>query len=213
MSSMSSDRRRDALAETALNLVGGRKRTKLASVRSSPGAYFALGAVATFLSLVLLRGQYDLAALSLIISTWIVVPLMVFTDRLSFDGRTISRRGVIALLSRIIRRRTAAIATAEIEGIEVSALRTLRRGGSVRYRYRVEVIAHQGTLAFLSGGKSFRQMTAYLLPGIPDAKLDARALELRDHLEDSKVLRSQVQQLGIASTTVLDASDLTARGR
>src|SRR5713226_2802473 len=182
MSSTSSDRMRDALAETALNLAVDRKRTNLASVRSSPGAYFALAAVATFLSLVLLRGQYDLAALTLIISTWIVVPLMVLTDRLSFDGQTLSRRGVIAILSRIIRGRIVAIAIAEIEGIEVSALRTLRRGGSVRYRYRVEITALQKTLAFSSGGKNFRQMIRYLLPAIPEVKLDARALELRDHL-------------------------------
>jgi len=213
MSSMSSDRIRDALTDTALKVSAGNKRTNLASVRSSPGAYLALAAVATFLSLVLLRGQYDFAALALIISTWIAVPLLVLTDRLNFDGQTLSRRGLIAALSRIVRGRTIRIAIDEIEGIEISALRTLRRGGSVRYRYRVEVTADQMALVFSSGGKKFRRMTGQLLPVMPDAKLDARALELRDHLVDPKRLRSEAKQLGIASTMVLDASDLTAHGK
>src|SRR5262249_29260394 len=120
---------------------------------------------------------------------------------------------LIAALSRIVRGRTVRITIDEIEGIEISALRTLRRGGSVRYRFRVEVTGDQTALVFSSGGKKFRRMTRHLLPLMPDAKLDARALELRDHLLDPKLLRSEVKHLGIASTAVLDASDLTAHGK
>ncbi len=213
MSSLSSEQIREALADAAVKSTGAGKRRKLASVRSSPGAYFSVGALATFLSLILLRGHYETAALFLSIATWTVVPVLVFTDRLSFDGQVLSRSGLISRLSGIILGHSLSIALSDVEAIQVSALRTLRRGGSVRYRYRVEVTANQTALVFSSGGRRFREILRYLLPAIPEAKMDARAAELREHLHDPGMLNAEVQQLGIASTIVLDASDLAASAR
>jgi len=213
MSSTSSDRVREALAEAALERAGTGKAKKLAGVRGSPGSYFAMAAVTTFLSLILLRGEHEFAALVLILGTWVTVPVLVFTDRISFNGRVLSRRGLVATLSRLARRREPMIALADVERVEINALRTLRRGGSVRYRYRIEVSGNDIALAFSSGGQNFRDMVRCLLPRIPDAKLDARALELRDHLPSPKAVRMEARQLGIAPPAVLDASDLAARGR
>ncbi len=213
MTSLSSEQIREALADAAVKSTGAGKRRKLASVRSSPGAYFSVGALATFLSLILLRGHYETAALFLSIATWTVVPVLVFTDRLSFDGQVLARSGLIARLSGIILGHSLSIALNDVEAIQVSALRTLRRGGSVRYRYRVEVTANQTALVFSSGGRRFREILRYLLPAIPEAKMDARAAELREHLQDPGMLSAEVQQLGIASTIVLDASDLAASAR
>src|ERR1700746_1776164 len=103
MTSLSSEQLREALADAAVKSAGAGKRRKLASIRSSPGAYFSLGALTTFLSLILLRGHYETTALFLSIATWTVVPLLVFTDRLSFDGQVLARGGLIAILSGIIR--------------------------------------------------------------------------------------------------------------
>jgi tetratricopeptide (TPR) repeat protein len=210
-STSSSEQIRSALAGSALGRAKNRKRVKVASVRSSPGGYFAVAAVATFASLVLLRSEYDLAALGLIIGTWTATPLLLLTDRVSFDGEFLSRRGLVAALSRLVRGTSTRVALNDIERVEINALRTLRRGGSVRYRYRVEIAGGAQNLIFASGGKNFRNMATALLPRISNVKLDARALELRDHLTDRKTLRADVAQLGIASTAVLEASDLTAR--
>src|SRR5215510_9618807 len=114
-------------------------RRKLASVRMSPGGYFALGAIMTFAALVCLRTQRDLLALILISTTWTLVPLLVITDRLSFDGKILKVTGLGALPRRLFRRRALKIAIADIERVDVTSLRTLRRGGNVRYRYRVEI--------------------------------------------------------------------------
>lgn len=203
----------ELLAESGPDRMADGKLSKLASVRVSPGAYFATAAVTTFVSLLLLRAENDLGALITIVCTWTIVPLLVLTDRIHFDGRALSRRGAVAWLSRLIFGRTQRIALDEIERVEVHALRTLRRGGSVRYRYRIEITGNRVVLVFASAGSSFRKMVRSLLPRIAEAKLDARAVELRDHLVDPAAVRAEIKQLGIAPTVVLEAGDLAARGR
>jgi len=213
MSFNAPDRVREGLAETGQGRSAGNKMPRLASVRVSPGAYFATAAVTTFVALLLLRAQNDLGALIVIVSTWTIVPLLVLTDRIHFDGRGLSRRGVVAALTRLISGRPQRIALDEIERVEVHALRTLRRAGSVRYRYRIEITGNGVALVFASAGANFRAMARSLLPRISEAKLDARAIELRDHLVDPAAVRAEVKQLGIAPSAVLEAGELTARGK
>ena len=182
-------------------------------IRVSPGGYFALGALLTFVAVTLLRTQQDLAALILITATWILTPILVATDRLYFNGETLTRSGLVPLFSRVIRGRRAQLSIRDIESIEVATVRTLRRGGSVRYRYSVEVSGRGQTFVFASGGKKFRQMVHALLPIVADQKLDARASELRDYLCDLKELNQQVAELEIATDAVLGAMDDRARAR
>ncbi len=188
-------------------------RKKLASVRMSPGGYLAVGAIMTFIALVCLRTQRDLLALILVSGTWILVPLLVFTDRLSFDGVTLKRSGFGTLPRRIFQRKLLRIPVAEIEKIEVTSLRTLRRGGNVRYRYRVEVSGSDAAVSFASGGRQFRRMIQALLPQIGEHKLDARACELRDHLVDARAARSEATRLGIAPALVLENAAEAAEKR
>jgi tetratricopeptide (TPR) repeat protein len=202
---------REVLAEQARAKAPARRK-KLAGVRLSPGGYFALAAVATFIALVCLRTQHELIALILVSVTWTMIPLIVLSDRLSFDGSVLSRNGIAAIIGRLVRGQEQSIAVEDIERVEVTTLRTLRRGGNVRYRYRVEVSAAGISLVFASGGKAFRKMVRSLLPLIADHKLDARSLELRDHLTELKSLREQCQRLGIAPVSVL-AETRTTRAR
>lgn len=190
------------MEQRSRSLAAGRK--KLASVRMSPGGYLAVGAIMTFAALVCLRTQHDLLALILVSGTWTLVPLLVFTDRLSFDGVTLKRSGFGTLPRRIFQRNLLRIAVADIEKIEVTSLRTLRRGGNVRYRYRVEVAGSDSAVSFASGGRQFRRMIQVLLPQIGEHKLDARACELRDHLVDARAARSEATRLGIAPALVLE---------
>lgn len=192
---------------------GAARRRKLVSVRISPGGYLAVAAILTFAALVCLRTHRELLALGLITAAWTIIPVLVMTDRLSFDGAILYRTGMSALATRIFRRGAAAIAIADIERVEVTSLRTLRRGGNVRYRYRVEIISNDSVLAFASGGTKFRRMIQTLLPAIPESKLDARACELRDHLVDARAVRAEAERLGIASAVVLENAREAAEKR
>lgn len=183
---------------------------KLASIRVSSAGYLAFAAVMTFTALVCLRTHRDLPALVIVFSTWTTIPLLIFTDRLSFDGRTLRRSGLSALVQRTLLRRALQITIEDIERVEVSSVRTLRRGGNVRYRYRVDVVAGEAALTFASGF-NFRRMVRALLTRVDEHKLDGRACELRDHLIDPKAVRAEADRLGVASSAVLENANEAAR--
>lgn len=189
------------------------KRDVVASIRVSPGGYFALGALLTFVSIILVRANRDLAALLLVTSTWVVIPVLVVTDRLYFDGITLFRSGLLPLFERLVRGRRPWLTVEEVERVEVGAVRTLRRGGTVRYRYRIEISGKTRNFVFASGSRRFREMVHAVLPRMIDEKLDARARELRDYLCDPKELQKQVRELGVATPSVLESADETARHR
>jgi tetratricopeptide (TPR) repeat protein len=195
---------REALAETTRRQSASAKPVKLARVRISAGGYLAVAAFLTFASLVCLRTNRDLLALTLIVGTWTIIPVLILTDRISFDGKRLWRTGPFAWFSRLVRGRREGLSVEDIERVEIATLRTLRRGGNVRYRFRIEINGKGLSFAFSSGGKEFRRMAQTLLPQIPDYKLDACACELRDHLKDTKTVRAEAARLGIAPTAVLD---------
>jgi hypothetical protein len=207
-----SNQLREVLAEKRGRSTTGAGQ-KLVSVRMSPGGYLAVAAILTFVALICLRTQRDLLALVLISVTWTLMPLFVLTDRLSFDGSTLRRTGLSALPRRILRRASLRIAVADVERVEVTSMRTLRRGGNVRYRYRVEISASESAVSFASGSRQFRRMVQALLPRIAEHKLDARACELRDHLVDPRAVRSESDRLGIASASVLENAEEAAEKR
>jgi len=204
LSDSSQNQLREVLVDTARGHVAPAKRKKLAGIRVSPGGYFAVAALLTFAALLCLRNHRDLTALALAAGTWTIIPLLVLTNRLSFDGHTISRTGLAALLMKLVRGRTQNLSVDEVERVEVATLRTLRRGGKVRYRYRVEIAGKGSSFVLASGGQEFRQMVRLLLPLIGDFKMDARAGELRDHLAEAKAVRAEAAKLGVASNLVLE---------
>jgi tetratricopeptide (TPR) repeat protein len=179
------------------------RRTRLASVRVSPGGYLAVSCILTFAAALLVRAEYDWSALISIALAWIITPLLAYTDRISFDGHELSRRGLVPLLARFIRGRDLRLSIEEIERVETSAVRTLRRNGRVRYRYRSEVSGRGSRFIFASGGNAYRQMVRTLFPLLGYDKVDARSSELRDYLTDSHTLRLNLELLRIASPDVL----------
>lgn len=203
----------EVLRETPRARAATSKRVSTIGIRVSPGGYFALAALLTFVAVILLRTQKDLAALTLVTATWVLTPILVATDRLYFDGEILSRSGLLPLLSRVFRTRRPEVSISDVESVEVATVRTLRRGGSVRYRYSVEVSGHGQSFVFASGGRKFRQMAQALLPHVAEQKLDARATELRDYLCDPKELNTQLADLEIATDAVLGAVDDHARRR
>ena len=129
-----------ALTEVAKQREQPRKRLPLASVRVSPGSYLAAASVLTFGSALLLRSERDLWALAAIGVAWLIIPILALTDRIEFDGEYLSRRGPVPFLWRLIGGRQKRLRVADFERVDTQALRTLRRGGRVRYRYRTQIV-------------------------------------------------------------------------
>lgn len=182
------------------------RRTRLASVRVSSGGYLAAASALTFIALLLLRAELDWEAMVVVACAWLVTPLLAFTDRITFDGLQLSRRGIVPSVKKLLGLRSHTLRADDIERVETSAVRTLRRGGRVRYRYRSEVTGRGVSLIFASGGERYRRMVRVLFPLLADEKLDTRSSELRDYLASSQTLGITLNHLRIASTEVLDAA-------
>lgn len=197
-----------ALTEVAREREHPRDGHCLASVRVSPGSYLAAASVLTFGSALLLRSEQDILALAVLGLAWLVVPALAFTDRVEFDGRVLSRRGPAPFIQRLIAGRQKQLRIEDFERVDTQALRTLRRRGRVRYRYRTQVNGKNTEFTFASGGRSYREMISQLLPRLHQDKLDLRTLELRDYLCDPKVLNREVEALHLASIDVIDSATL-----
>jgi tetratricopeptide (TPR) repeat protein len=197
-----------ALTEVARGRERQRKGLRLASVRVSPGSYLAAASVLTFSSALLLRSERDLSALAVVAVAWLLIPILALTDRLEFDGQFLVRRGPGPFLWRLIAGRQKELSVPEFEKVDTQAVRTLRRGGRVRYRYRTLIVGKNTEFAFASGGRSYREMVRQLFPLIHQDKLDLRTMELRDYLCEPKPLNREADSLQLASVDVLDGAIL-----
>jgi tetratricopeptide (TPR) repeat protein len=197
-----------ALTEVAKERGQPQKGLRLASVRVSPGSYLAAASVLTFGSALLLRIENDLLALAAVAVAWLIIPVLALTDRLEFDGNFLSRRGPAPFLLRLFARRQKRLNIADFERVDTQALRTLRRGGRVRYRYRTQITGKNSVFTFASGGRAYREMVRHLFPLIHHDKLDLRTLELRDYLCDPKTLNRDIESLHLAPADVLDGATL-----
>lgn len=197
-----------ALTEVARERDYPREGRRLASVRVSPGSYLAVASVLTFGSALFLRSGQDLVALAMLGLAWLVTPILAFTDRIEFDGRVLSRRGPAPFIQRLIAGRHKQLRIDDFERVDTQALRTIRRRGRVRYRYRTQINGKNTEFTFASGGRSYRKMIGQLLPRLHQDKLDLRTLELRDYLCDPKMLNREVDGLHLASVDVLDRANL-----
>jgi tetratricopeptide (TPR) repeat protein len=190
----------------------GRLKT-VASVRISPGGYLAVASILTFGSVLLLRAEDDIWALAALATAWILIPVLAFADRVVFDGQSLTRRGPVPFLSRLISGRRQRLSLAEIERVDTNAVRTLRRGGRVRYRYRSQVSGRGISFVIASGGKRYRTMVRELFRHIPDPKLDSRSRELRDYLCEPGAFAGDIKALSLASPAVLDNAIADLRNR
>ncbi|MCU1267520.1 MAG: hypothetical protein JWM21_3838 [Acidobacteria bacterium] len=202
-----------ALAEAVKQREKAGRLKPLASVRVSPGAYLAAASILTFGSVLLLRVESDVWALLALIAAWFLMPALALTDRLVFDGRALTRRGPLPFLFHIVSGRRQQLSISDIERVDTNAVRTLRRGGSVRYRYRTQVVGRGLSLVLASGGKSYRRMVHELFPLIPELKIDARTRELRDYLCEPGSFAHEIQMLGLASPVVLDNAMADVKNR
>src|SRR5215217_3372094 len=181
-----------------------RKISTIASVRVSPGPYLALASVVTFVAALMLRANYDAAALILIATAWLVIPVFAMSDRIAFDGTSLRRQGPIPSLLHLLFSYRNQLSIDDFETVETQAVRTLRRGGRVRYRYRTQITGKGKEFVIVSGGHYHRQFVRELFPLIHESKLDNRSRDLRDYLNDPSFLNRKSQLSQLASSDILD---------
>jgi tetratricopeptide (TPR) repeat protein len=141
--------------------------------------------------------------------------VLALTDRIAFDGAVLVRRGLMPLLHQLVSGQRQQLCVADFERVDTNAVRTLRRGGRVRYRYRSQIAGKGADFVLASGGAGYRQMVQQLFPLIHNDKLDLRTRDLRDYLCDPKLLRVELQTLQLASSDVLEnaTSDIKLGGK
>ena len=183
------------------------KRPSIASVRASTGPYLAVASVITFLAALLLRAQYDALAFSLIVVAWLIVPVLAVTDRIVFDRVSLRRQGPLASFLNLLTGFRKQLIVDDFETVETQAVRTLRRGGSVRYRYRTQISGKGKQFVIVSGGRDYRKMVRELFPLIHENKLDGRTRDLRDYLNDPHFLERKAQLSQLASSDILDVTE------
>ena len=196
-----------ALTEVARERDRPRKGVRLASVRVSPGSYLAAASVLTFVSALLLRSERDLLALLLVAIAWLVIPLLALTDHIEFDGQFLVRRGPLPFLLRHLFSSHKELGVPDFEKVDTHAVRTMRRGGRVHYRYRTQIVGKNNEFNFASGGRGYRRMVRQLFPLIHPDKLDLRSIELRDYLCEPKPLNNEAQSLQLASADLLEGAN------
>jgi len=193
-----------SLADAAKERSRPGKRVFVASVRVSPGAYLVVSSVLTFSAGLLLRSEQDGWALLAIVVAWTLLPGLALTDKIAFDGKSLVRRGVMPFLLQLVSGRRQQLSVAEVERVDTNAVRTLRRGGRVHYRYRSQITGRGTGFVFASGGRRYRKMVQRLFPLIHDDKIDLRTRELRDYLCDPKSINRDLDWLKLAPSDVLD---------
>ena len=98
------------------------------------------------------------------------------------------------------------LAVDDFETVETQAVRTLRRGGRVRYRYRTQITGKGKEFVIVSGGRDYRKLVRELFPLIHESKLDNRSRDLRDYLNDPSFLNRKTQLSQLASSDLLDVT-------
>lgn len=179
---------------------------KACSVRVSPGSYLAALFLLTFFSGFLFYLEFDLSGTIVFCSAWLILPLLAWFDRIVFNGKRVYRTGLIPGVWGWFNRQVRHLKISDIERVETQALRAIRRGGEVYYRYRSQIQGKGASFTTASGGGSYRALVSLLFPLLPEDKLDTRSLELRDYLTDPKRINHKAERLRLPSTEVLENS-------
>ena len=179
---------------------------KSASIRVSPNNYFIVLFLATFFSAFLIYLEIDWAAILLFGAAWLFLPVLLWSDRIIFDGKRLVRTGFLPRTWSWLNNSRNRLKITDIEQVETQALRALKRGGNVFYRYRTSVEGKGLRFAFASGGEDYRRMIGNLFSVVSENTLDNRSIELRDYLSEPKETLMKAEFERIPSAEVLEDS-------
>ncbi|HLM02602.1 MAG TPA: tetratricopeptide repeat protein [Pyrinomonadaceae bacterium] len=179
---------------------------KTSGIRVSPNSYFVAVFLATFGAAFFIYLQMDFAGFLAIVVGWLVVPSLLVTDKIIFDGENLSRTGIVPVFWAWVNRQPGKLSVGDIAQVETQALRALKRGGNVFYRYRTSVTGKGLTFTFASGGEDYRRMVRALFFRLNEDALDNRSIELRDYLNEPKETLMKAEFARLPSTEVLENS-------
>lgn len=186
--------------------LGANSRVHSASVRVSPNSYFIAFFLTLFFTALAVYLELDAVAAVLSVFAFLVLPSLAWSDRVVFDGQNISRTGIVPRLWNRLNRENFALRLHDIEQVETQAVRTIKHGGTIYYRYRTTVYGRHKRFVFASGGEDYRRLIGLLFPQIFIDALDNRSIELRDYLAEPKNILLKAESLNIPSTEVLEDS-------
>ncbi|CAN5799474.1 hypothetical protein BH20ACI4_BH20ACI4_01470 [soil metagenome] len=181
-------------------------REKPISIRVSPNSYIAALFLAAFFSALLLYLHYDIWGILLFGLSWLIFPFLLWSDRITFDGKRITRTGFLPRAWANVNNSRFRLKISEIEQVETHAMRALKRGGNVFYRYRTSIRGKGLDFVFPSGGEEYRRMIHTILPQLSENMLDNRSIELRDYLAEPKETLMKAEFARIPSAEVLENS-------
>jgi tetratricopeptide (TPR) repeat protein len=176
------------------------------SVRSSPHSYIAAVFGFTYFAAFLLYLEYDVAASLALFASWILVPVFAFNDRIEFDGRSIKRSGFLPSAWSKFTASPGRLKLADIEFIESHAVRAIRRGGEVKYRYRTTFRGKGLAISVASGGPDFREFIKAVLTKTDVGVMDNRSIDLREFLIDPHELEMKAEFARVPSSEALDTT-------
>ena len=181
-------------------------KAKVVSIRVSPHSYFTALLLSSFISAFLFYIEKDLAGVIVFAASWILIPFFALNDKITFDGRRLVRTGTVPTVWAWLNASRRRLKLRDIEQVETEAIRTLKRGGNVYYRYRTVIRGKGLSVSIASGGSDFRDMVKAILPRLADNVLDTRSMELRDHLTDPRETLERAKTARIPSADVLEGS-------
>ncbi len=190
----------------SINPVAADKTSGKCSVRVSPEGYLSALLFLTITACFLTYLGFIWSSAIVAIAGWTVIPLLLWFDCVEFDGKNLTRKGPIAVVARFLNAKPQRLKITDIQLVETQSSWTLKTGGRVFYRYRSEISGSEMLFSFASGGKGYRQMIKTLFAVIPEDKLDARSVELRDFLVDPKNLKQKIKELKLPSTDLLEGA-------
>lgn len=176
------------------------------SIRVSPHSYLTAVLLGTYLAALLFYLEIDVAGIIAFVLSWIVIPFLAFNDHVTFNGKRLTRTGLAPRAWAWFNGSRRRLKVSDIEQVETHAVRAMKRGASVMYRYRTILRGKGLSVTIASGGDDFRRIIKAILPRLADNVLDNRSLELRDHLADPKETLMKAEFAHIPAADVLEGS-------
>ena len=180
--------------------------TDVVTTRVSPASYLAALFLISFICALLIYLDRDVLGVAILGASFLAIPLLAYTDRIGFDGKRLRRTGLLPILWARMMGLRHRLRIADIEQVETQALRALKRGRNIKYRFSTTLRGKGVMFTFASGGDSYRRMIAALLPVLPENAMDSRSVELRDYLRDSGEVLRQAENSRIPPADVLEGS-------
>jgi tetratricopeptide (TPR) repeat protein len=190
--------------------LGNKRAAKAAAerirVRVLPLNYLVSLLLASFVSAFLLYLEADLYAYLLLAVAWIAIPILIFQDRIEFDGRRIRRTGLIPRLWARMTGTRDRIKLSDVEHVQTNILRTIKRGGNLLYTYRTTFYGKGKAFTIHSGGRHYRGFVEAVFSKLNPNILDHRSIDLRDHLDNRMEVKRRAKAADIPSAEVLEGS-------